>query len=284
MAVSIGQKEDREFAFTDVDFERVRKLIYDHAGIALAPIKRDMVYSRLVRRLRALNLRSFELYLNLLEKRDAKEWEVFVNSLTTNLTYFFREAHHFDVLAQHMKTSGHRPYRIWCSAASTGEEPYSLAMTACEAFNTLTPPVSIIASDIDTNVLNTAREGLYGLDRTEKLSPARLQKFFVKATGGKEGLSRVRPELQALISYQRVNLLDVRYAGITQEHLDHRFISHPVVATYAFKGLPSSTYGASCMRPAALPLPTSVTLPSRRIASSVCLFITIMLMRRFVGL
>jgi len=212
--VSIVQKDDREFAFTDADFERVRKLIYDHAGIALAPIKRDMVYSRLVRRLRALNLRSFELYLNLLEKGDAKEWEVFVNSLTTNLTYFFREAHHFDVLAQHMKASAHRPYRIWCSAASTGEEPYSLAMTACEAFNTLTPPVSIIASDIDTNVLNTAREGVYGLDRTEKLSPARLQKFFVKAAGGKEGLSRARPELQALITYQRVNLLDARYAGV----------------------------------------------------------------------
>ncbi|GAB2182579.1 chemotaxis protein CheR [Denitratisoma sp. agr-D3] len=209
-----GQKDDREFVFTDADFERVRKLIYDHAGIALAPIKRDMVYSRLVRRLRALGLPSFAQYLTVLEKGDAKEWEIFVNSLTTNLTYFFREAHHFDVLAQHMKESRQRPYRIWCSAASTGEEPYSLAMTACEAFNTLNPPVSIIASDIDTSVLNTARQGVYGRDRTEKLSPNRLQKFFIKDASGKEGLSRVRPELQALITYQRVNLLDARYAGV----------------------------------------------------------------------
>ena len=212
--MSIVQKGEREFEFTDADFERVRKLIYAHAGIALAPIKRDMVYSRLVRRLRALNLPSFVQYLNMLEKGDEKEWELFVNSLTTNLTYFFREAHHFDVLAQHMKASKHRPYRIWCSAASTGEEPYSLAMTACEAFNTLSPPVSIIASDIDTNVLNTARQGVYGIDRTEKLSPSRLQQFFLKGTGNREGFARIQPELQALISYQRVNLLDARYPGV----------------------------------------------------------------------
>lgn len=212
--MSIVQRGEREFEFTDTDFERVRKLIYEHAGIALAPIKRDMVYSRLVRRLRALNLPSFVQYLNQLEKGDEKEWEVFVNSLTTNLTYFFREAHHFDVLAKHMKASTHRPYRIWCSAASTGEEPYSLAMTACEAFNTMTPPVTIIASDIDTNVLNTARQGVYGLDRTEKLSPARLQQFFFKGVGANAGFARVRPELQALIRYQRVNLLDNSYAGV----------------------------------------------------------------------
>jgi chemotaxis protein methyltransferase CheR len=212
--VTIVQRAEREFEFTDADFERVRKLIYAHAGIALAPIKRDMVYSRLVRRLRTLNLPSFAQYLNQLEKGDEKEWEVFVNSLTTNLTYFFREAHHFDVLAKHMKESRNRPYRIWCSAASTGEEPYSLAMTACEAFNSLTPPVTIIASDIDTNVLNTARQGVYSVDRIEKLSPVRRQQFFLKGTGAKDGYARVRPELQALITYQRVNLLDGRYAGV----------------------------------------------------------------------
>jgi chemotaxis protein methyltransferase CheR len=167
-----------------------------------------------VRRLRTLNLPSFAQYLNQLEKGDEKEWEVFVNSLTTNLTYFFREAHHFDVLAKHMKESRNRPYRIWCSAASTGEEPYSLAMTACEAFNSLTPPVTIVASDIDTNVLNTARQGVYSVDRIEKLSPARRQQFFLKGTGAKDGYARVRPELQALITYQRVNLLDARYAGV----------------------------------------------------------------------
>lgn len=206
-----GVRADREFVFTDADFERVRKLIYEHAGIFLAPIKRDMVYSRLVRRLRTLGLRAFVDYLSVLEKGDEKEWEIFVNSLTTNLTYFFREAHHFEILAAHMRQATRRPYRIWCSAASTGEEPYSLAMTACEAFASLTPPVEIFASDIDTNVLRTAEQGIYGMDRLEKLSESRMQKFFLKGTGSKDGFARVRPELQKLITYRRINLLDPRY-------------------------------------------------------------------------
>ncbi len=208
---AVGARPDREFVFTDGDFERVRKLIYEHAGIFLAPIKRDMVYSRLVRRLRTLGLRSFAEYLVLLERGDDKEWEVFVNSLTTNLTYFFREAHHFEILAAHMRKIPRRPYRIWCSAASTGEEPYSLAMTACEAFGSLTPPVEIYASDIDTNVLKAAEAGVYGMDRLEKLAETRMQKFFLKGTGSKEGYARVRPELQRLITYRRINLLDARY-------------------------------------------------------------------------
>ena len=146
-------KEKREFAFTSADFETVRKLIYEHAGISLAPVKSDMVYSRLARRLRALDLTDFQSYLDVLQADDGPEWETFVNSLTTNLTAFFREAHHFDILTKFLQEQKQRPLRIWCSAASTGEEPYTLAMTACEAFNTLSPPVEIIASDIDTNVL-----------------------------------------------------------------------------------------------------------------------------------
>ncbi|MGL4408517.1 MAG: CheR family methyltransferase [Zoogloea sp.] len=202
---------DREFLFTDADFERVRKLIYDKAGIFLAPIKRDMVYSRLARRLRALKLSAFNEYLKLLESGGGDEWETFVNSLTTNLTYFFREAHHFDLLMKQMQQSEARPFRIWCSAASTGEEPYSLAITACEAFGSMTPPVQIVASDIDTNVLKTAQAGVYGLDRLEKMSAERVRKFFLKGTGANAGFARVRPELQRLISYRRINLLDARY-------------------------------------------------------------------------
>ncbi|HEY6896215.1 MAG TPA: CheR family methyltransferase [Rhodocyclaceae bacterium] len=204
-------RPDREFHFADADFERVRALIYKHAGIALAPIKRDMVYSRLARRLRALGLSTFAQYLKVLEAGDEQEWETFVNSLTTNLTSFFREAHHFDVLTEHMRKAKTRPYRIWCSAASTGEEPYSLAMTACEAFGSLTPPVSIVASDIDTNVLATAERGVYALERVEKLPPARLQKFFLKGTGERSGYARVRPELLQLVTFRQINLLDARY-------------------------------------------------------------------------
>lgn len=202
----------REFHFTDQDFERIRKLIYERAGISLAPIKRDMVYSRLARRLRALGFERFGDYLAfLLSPAGEEEWELFVNSLTTNLTAFFREAHHFDILQRHLMALKHRPIRIWCSAASTGEEPYSLAITACEAFGTVVPPVEIVASDIDTSVLAKAQRGIYPIERVERLATERLRQFFLKGTGGQTGQVRVRPELQKLINFIRVNLLDSRY-------------------------------------------------------------------------
>ena len=204
----------REFHFTAADFERVRQLIYKHAGISLAPIKQDMVYSRLARRLRALNMNSFDAYLAHLEQGDAAEWETFVNSLTTNLTSFFREAHHFELLQKQLIGLSHRPIKIWCSAASTGEEPYTLAITACEAFESLTPPVQIHASDIDTNVLKTAERGVYPIERVERLHPDRLRKFFLKGTGAQAGYVRMRPELQKLITYSRVNLLDATWPTV----------------------------------------------------------------------
>jgi chemotaxis protein methyltransferase CheR len=197
----------REFEFTAADFERIRKLIYEHAGIALSPVKQDMVYSRLARRLRARGDKSFAQYLERLERGDQAEWETFVNSLTTNLTSFFREAHHFEVLARHLAALGEkRPIKIWCSAASTGEEPYSIAMTAADAFNSFTPPVSIIASDLDTSVLTHASRGVYAAERVEKLPRETVARFFLRAAPG--GEVRVRPELQKLVSFRRINLLD----------------------------------------------------------------------------
>lgn len=203
----------REFSFSAADFERVRKLIYQHAGISLSPVKQDMVYSRLARRLRATGKQTFAEYLDALEKSGGDEWERFVNSLTTNLTSFFREPHHFPILAEHMQKIGtRRPIRIWCSAASTGEEPYSIAMTVAETFGTNTSHVSIVASDLDTNVLDTARKGVYSLDRIEKLSPERVRKFFLRGTGNQEGYAAIRPELKNMIQFQRINLLDASYS------------------------------------------------------------------------
>ena len=205
----------REFHFTAADFERVRQLIYKHAGISLAPIKQDMVYSRLARRLRALKMDSFNEYLSYLEEgTHENEWETFVNSLTTNLTSFFRESHHFDILTKQLIGLAHRPVRIWCSAASTGEEPYTLAITACEAFESLTPPVQILASDIDTNVLKTAERGVYPVERVERLHPERLRRFFLRGTGSQAGYVRIRPELQKLVSFTRVNLLDAHWPNV----------------------------------------------------------------------
>jgi chemotaxis protein methyltransferase CheR len=200
-----------EFKFTQEDFDRVRKLIHDHAGISLSPMKRDMVYSRLARRLRALGMTSFAEYLAHLQQGGAGEWETFVNSLTTNLTSFFRENHHFPILADYLLGLKQRPIRIWCSAASTGEEPYSIAIAACEAFGTIAPPVSILATDIDTNVLATGESGIYPEERVEKLDAERVRRFFLKGSGKQEGQVRVRPELQKLITFSRLNLLDASW-------------------------------------------------------------------------
>lgn len=197
----------KEFDFTSRDFERVRTMIYARAGIALADSKQEMVYSRLARRLRATGIRSFQAYLDELDGRhDTEEWEAFTNALTTNLTSFFRESHHFPILADHVRGIK-EPITVWCSASSTGEEPYSIAMTLCEALGTLTPQAQVIATDIDTNVLAAAASGVYSSDRLDKLSPERIKKFFLKGKGAQEGLVRVRPELRQMVTFKQLNLL-----------------------------------------------------------------------------
>lgn len=199
---------DREFVFTTADFDRVRQLIYEHAGINLNPSKQDMVYSRLARRLRATGLDNFKDYLVLLESNNEFEWEAFVNSLTTNLTSFFREQHHFPLLAEHvLKQKDKHHISLWCSAVSTGEEAYSMAMTMVDAFGSFTPPVTIIATDLDTNVLAKAEAGVYPLERVEKLSADMVKRFFITGAGVPPGFVRVRPELRAMITFRQVNLL-----------------------------------------------------------------------------
>ena len=208
-----GSAELRDFRFTTHDFQRVRRLIHAKAGIALADSKEEMVYSRLARRLRALRLDSVKTYLDRLENGDAgDEWQDFTNALTTNLTSFFREPHHFDALRSFLQQQPRgRALRIWCAAASTGEEPYSIAITACEAFDTLTPPVAILATDIDTQVLASAERGVYALDRIDKLGMERRKRFFLKGSGSAEGQCRVVDPLRRMLTFRPLNLLDPRY-------------------------------------------------------------------------
>ena len=205
-------RRDREFVFTHQDFERVQKLIYDHAGISLNASKQDMVYSRLARRLRATGINNFKDYLALLESNNKAEWEAFANSLTTNLTSFFREPHHFPLLAEHAaKHKGQQRISLWCSASSTGEEPYSMAMAMVDAFGSFTPPVTILATDIDTSVLAKAEEGVYPMERVEKLSAEVIKRFFLKGAGAQADFVRVRPELRAMITFRQINLLDAQW-------------------------------------------------------------------------
>jgi len=203
----------REFSFSQREFERVRDRIRRRAGIVLADSKQDMVYSRLARRIRALGLTGFAEYLDMLDtlKESDGELEAFTNALTTNLTSFFREPHHFEVLRDFLGQCRSRPVKIWCAAASTGEEPYSLAMTAVEALGGFNAPVKILATDIDTQVLATAQAGIYPLERVEKMETARLQKFFRKGAGPMAGQCRVVDGLRDMISFQQLNLLDSQY-------------------------------------------------------------------------
>lgn len=208
MATTQSSRESgKEFDFTQKDFERVRGLIYQRAGISLSDNKQDMVYSRLTRRLRATGSTSFSEYLNVLEHDcDPDEWVEFTNALTTNLTSFFREEHHFPLLAE-FAAKVKEPVSVWCSASSTGEEPYSIAMTLCEAFNKMNPSAKVIATDIDTHVLRIASDGVYNADRLEKMSAERIKKFFLKGKGDHDGQVRVRSELRQMIEFKQLNLL-----------------------------------------------------------------------------
>ncbi|MFO8003309.1 CheR family methyltransferase [Thioalkalivibrio sp.] len=205
------QARDREFVFTDGDFDRIRGLIHAHAGIALNPGKRDMVYSRLARRLRALGIGAFGAYLEQLQP-ESEEWQHFVNALTTNLTSFFREAHHFPVLAERVTAARRRgPVSLWSSACSSGEEAYSMAMTAIDALGSFAPPVRILATDLDTQVLERAARGVYPLERVAALPEVDVRRFFQRGKGAQAGFVRVRPEVRDLVTFRPLNLLGPRW-------------------------------------------------------------------------
>ena len=204
-----------EFSLSAADFERVRALIHQRAGISLNAGKQAMVYSRLARRLRDTGQRSFASYLQWLQDHPGPdgqaEWQAFVNCLTTNLTSFFREDHHFQALVHDLRAlrdlaeRSARALRIWCNAASTGEEPYSVAMTVAE---TLGPQaaVQIIASDIDTQVLASAQAGVYGAD-ARGLSAERLRRHFLRGKGARHGSIRIKPERAQGVEFRPFNLM-----------------------------------------------------------------------------
>lgn len=199
--------QGREFIWSDQDFARIKSLIYQRAGISLHEGKHAMVYSRISRRLRETGHDSFKGYLDWLEHNDGSEWQEFINALTTNLTAFFREQHHFSILSDHLRKlgTGAQP-RIWCSATSTGEEPYSIAMTVLD---TLGPGASysLQCSDIDTKVLATAAAGVYKSENVKGLTAEHLRKYFLKGKGNNSGYVRVKPELQKHIDFFTVNLI-----------------------------------------------------------------------------
>lgn len=217
--------EVREFAYTPADFKQVCRHLYQHAGIRLSESKDSMVYSRLARRIRALKLTSFADYLAYLEQTPEED-QHFINALTTNLTSFFREPHHFEQLAQYLRTA-ELPMTIWCAASSTGEEPYSIAMVVQETLGGRASQVQIIASDIDSQVLQTARHGVYPLDKVQMLSEQRRRQFFLRGKGPNSGMARVTPALASAVQFQRINLLDSHWQ--LPEHIDVIFCRNVMI-------------------------------------------------------
>ncbi len=204
----------REFEFGDEDFQALRKLVKDVTGISLSEQKRELVYGRLARRLRALNLSSFREYRDLLSGDGGAELVEFCNAITTNLTAFFREPHHFDHLRSDVleplvrKGSATRRLRIWSAGCSTGEEPYSAAMTVLESVPDIERwDIRILATDLDSDVLERAQRGVYAADRVRALSAERRERFFSPVSGSKEPAYEVKPELARLITFKQLNLM-----------------------------------------------------------------------------
>jgi chemotaxis protein methyltransferase CheR len=197
---------EREFPFTPEHFSLIAERVYRFSGIRLPDGKREMVYARLARRLRALGIASFDDYVTFLELEPA-EWEHCTNALTTNVTAFYREEHHFGILAEHARKTAvpGRNFRVWSAGCSTGEEPYTIAMCLSDV---LGGRFDVLASDLDTQVIATAREGVYPLNSVARLAEERQKKYFLRGSGRFEGRARVRPEIAARVEFMRLNLMD----------------------------------------------------------------------------
>ncbi len=215
------QKDDAlepgsSFSMSDADFDQIRATIKDLTGINMSESKRQLVYRRLGARLKATRIDTFQAYLEHLKKGDPVELEQFTNAVTTNLTSFFRENHHFDFLAKTIipeltakKGNGGRRLRIWSAGCSTGEEPYSIAITLNESLKNLAQwDAKVLCTDLDSDVLNTCRAGVYSQQRVEKIPEGRLRRWFKKGRKGDEDLVRVNPRLQELLTFKQLNLMN----------------------------------------------------------------------------
>jgi chemotaxis protein methyltransferase CheR len=206
--------EAQEFELSDVVFDRLRELVRRHTGIALAESKRELVYGRLARRLRTLRLKSFADYCALLESGPANEVQELTNAITTNLTSFFRENHHFQQLAGEIlpqieaNRASSKRIRLWSAGCSTGEEAYSIAIVMREALARLRDwDVKLLATDIDSKVVETASAGAYTEDRFKGVSPERIKRWF-SPSPGRPALSEASRELKSLITFKQLNLFD----------------------------------------------------------------------------
>ena len=199
---------------SDREFVQLQRLVYMHSGISLSEEKKSNVYSRLSRRLRELGLDSFSEYCAMIEAGHEEEIEHFINALTTNLTSFFRESHHFEYLRESVipgliqDKAQPRRLRIWSAGCSTGEEAYSIAMTVLESIPQIRNwDVRVLATDLDTSVIDTAVRGIYSEEKVSHLPEEYLKNWFQKGKGGRQGMVRVAPEVRELVTFRHLNLM-----------------------------------------------------------------------------
>lgn len=204
-----------DYGITSDEFLRLRKLIYDESGISLGDQKRTLVASRLSKRLRDLGLTSFtEYYDRVTGDQTKEEFTRMLDLISTNKTDFFREAKHFDYLRERIlpELEHEKRVRIWSSACSTGEEPYTIAMTLYEGVsNPQRWDFKILASDLSTRVLAKAAAGLYEADRVCTMPQDLVRRNFLRGRGDQEGLLKVKPHLASMIQFRRLNLMDDRF-------------------------------------------------------------------------
>lgn len=189
------------------DLARAVQVLRRRTGIVLGDHKRDMAARTLGMRTHHAGQPSVHAYLDFLEQNpQADEWDRFVSAFTINHTAFFREQHHFRILRDFVQRRA-KPISVWCCASSTGEEPYTLAMTLHDACGQSGGDVSVLASDIDAQVIVQARKGVYTLDRVKPVPLEFLRRYFLRGTGRQAGMARVKPVIRDLVTFQELNLV-----------------------------------------------------------------------------
>ena len=254
----IVSAKQREFEFTRKDFDVLRKISNEHSGILVPDDKFDMFYSRLSKRVRMKGLANFKEYCQYLQDNQELEFTEFINAVTTNLTSFFREKHHFEYLKNTVlpevlkRNSTTKKITVWSAGCSTGEEPYSLAMTLLENVPSGWD-IKILATDLDTNVLQTAADGIYTSDRVDGLPASTIKKWFKRGTGVNSNKVRISKNCQALIRFKQLNLMKewpmksnfdfifcrnvlIYFDRETKEHLAQRYGKLLVVGSHLFIG------------------------------------------------
>ena len=267
--MSQGKAENgrkKEFHLSDRDFRTISNIIGERTGIVLSESKREMVYSRLARRLRVLGLEHFSDYCDIVKGGDEQELAEFTNAITTNLTAFFREAHHFEFLHSHLlpllrKTKKQHKLRIWSAGCSSGEEPYSLAITVRECMPE-NWDIKILATDLDSNMINIGSNGVYGEERVEGLSPQRLRRWVQRGKGDNADKVKMHPALRELITFKQLNLMHewplkgpfdfifcrnvvIYFDKQTQRNLFKRFAALVEAQSHLFIGHSESLYKVS---------------------------------------